>query len=94
MTNLKLVSIFGLISSSWVFSFAIHPHFKTLELGLYDSKQERIEFFPDILVTYHCAKFKKLKGLDMQSNEKTVTVNYGGFGRRRGLQTFTCLDNL
>ena len=45
---------------------------------------------PDYKVTYQCENYEKMKGLHMEDHGDSVTVNYGAFGRRRGLRKFNC----
>lgn len=75
-------------------SYASNTSFKSMKLGFIDS-HGKIEYFPDLYVTYTCSNYERLKGLAMKPNaSKTeVTVNYGGLGRRRGLRQFKCKDN-
>lgn len=50
------------------------------------------EVVPDFIVTYSCDKYRPLAKLQVIDHGQTVSVNYGGLGRRRGLKIFTCLD--
>lgn len=90
---MKIITTALFLLSLNVYSYAKNPSFKTLNIGFTDSKGH-LEYFPDLYVTYSCANYTRMKGLDMQSNYSTaeVTVNYGGWGRRRGLRDFECLD--
>lgn len=76
------------------FSYAQDPTYSDSTIKMIDSKGN-IEFVPDLYVTYECKEYVRMEGLDMKANpQKTkVTVNYGGFGRRRGFRDFKCLDN-
>jgi hypothetical protein len=85
----KLPAI-GLLALTWVGSFIMHPNFKSFEVGF--SNHGQVEFFPDFYVTYSCqGDFASMEGLDMDTEvENQVTVNYGGYGRRRGARNFKC----
>lgn len=89
VNTFKLPAI-GLVALAWVGSFIIHPNFKSFEVGFYSHGQ--IEYFPDFYVTYSCpGDFIHMEGLDMNTEVKDqVTVNYGGYGRRRGVRNFKC----
>ena len=66
-----------------VASFVVHPFFHSFEV--------KPELVPDFKVTYYCNEYEKMEGLHMKDNgDNTVTVNYGGFGRRRGFRNFKC----
>jgi hypothetical protein len=75
-------------------SYTSNASFKSMKIGLTDSNG-KIEYFPDLYVTYTCSNYTNLEGLHMEDNlsHTEVTVNYGGWGRRRGLRQFECKDN-
>lgn len=84
MFKLSLITGLALISgTAWVTSFTNHEKFASLEI--------KAELVPDFLVTYHCDEYESMKDIHMVDNKSTVTVNYGGFGRRRPGK-FVCLD--
>jgi hypothetical protein len=87
-----LTTMFALVSI-YIASYAINPTFKKMKVEVMNS--HGIEFLPDLYVTYTCSNYKRMQGLEMRSNNsKTeVTVNYGGWGRRRGFRQFKCNDN-
>lgn len=89
VNTFKLPAI-GLFALAWVGSFIIHPNFKSFEVGFVNHGQ--VEYFPDFYVTYSCeGSFVPMEGLDMNTEVKDqVTVNYGGYGRRRGVRNFKC----
>lgn len=73
----------------WVGSFISHPNFSSIEVQVVDP-HKGVEYFPDFKVTYNCSSFERLEGLGMDKDGDKVTVNYGGFGRRRGFRNFKC----
>lgn len=76
-----------------ILSYTKNNFFKSLNIQFTDSKGN-LEYFPDLIVTYNCANYEEMKGLHMMSNSNNtlVTVNYGGWGRRRGFRDFNCLS--
>lgn len=73
----------ALAATLHVLSFVIHPQFVNFKV--------KPELVPDFKVTYRCNDFEVMKDLHMKKHrDKTVTVNYGGFGRRRGFRNFKC----
>lgn len=90
LANVFKLPVIGLLALGWIGSFIIHPNFKSFEVGFVN--QGQIEYFPDFYVTYSCnGSFIPMEGLDMKTDvENQITVNYGGYGRRRGVRNFKC----
>ena len=80
-TNISLA--FSFITFVYINSFT-HPNIKNIEIVP--------EIIPDLKITYRCdSSYEIMEDIHMVRNaDNTVTANYGGYGRRKGLRNFKC----
>lgn len=92
-TGIKTTSAILVLAAINCFSYAQDSSYHKMSIKMTDS-EGKIEFVPDLYVTYKCKEYVSMDGLAMKPNsDKTeVTVNYGGLGRRRGFRDFKCLS--